>query len=64
MLSIGYTIGFLSENPDGMEKVIEDAGVNQPEGFWEPIFSWIENNYLAGITGIVIIFTIVGIFFY
>ncbi|MBY9007597.1 MAG: hypothetical protein KGD63_12675 [Candidatus Lokiarchaeota archaeon] len=64
MLSIGYTFGFLSENPDGLEKVIEDAGYVEQEGLWVPILSWVENNYLEGIIGIVIITLIVNIFFY
>ena len=28
ILSIGYTIGFLSEDLDGLERVVEDAGVS------------------------------------
>ena len=64
MLSIGYTIGFLSEDLDGLERVVEDAGVSETKNIWTPILSWIENNYIAGIVGIVLISTIVGGFFY
>jgi len=64
MLSIGYTLGFLSENPDGLERVLEDAGHEGGGDIWTPILSWIENNYLAGIIGIVLITLIVIGFFY
>ncbi|MBN1214065.1 MAG: hypothetical protein JXA99_01360 [Candidatus Lokiarchaeota archaeon] len=64
MLSIGYSLGFLSENPDGLERVLEDVGHEGEGDIWTPILSWIENNYLAGIIGIVLITLIVIGFFY
>ena len=64
LLTVGYSLGILSENPDGLEKVLETEGVSEPESFWTPILSWIENNYIAGILGIVIIFSLIALFFY
>ena len=58
MIALGFTIGILSENPDGLERVLID---NNDESWlenlpspWIPFLSWIQNEYIAGILGIVI----------
>ena len=63
MLAIGFTIGILSEDPDGLERALIDArGEEWLEGLespWKPIFGGIENNYIAGIIGILLIFIVI-----
>ena len=58
MITVGFTIGILSEDPDGLERVLIDArsekwveGLASP---WEPILGWIESDYIAGIIGIIL----------
>ncbi|MFX1302325.1 MAG: energy-coupling factor ABC transporter permease [Promethearchaeota archaeon] len=57
MLSVGFTIGFLSNDPDGLERVLIDQnGEHWLENLvsaWVPLFSWITNEYGAAILGIV-----------
>jgi hypothetical protein len=63
MIAIGYPLGILSENPDGLERVlIENNGESWLENLssvWTPFLSWIENNYIAAIIGVVmsVVFT-------
>ncbi|MHA1194985.1 MAG: hypothetical protein ACTSRH_02790 [Promethearchaeota archaeon] len=68
IMSIGYTIGILSEDPDGLEKVlITFRGESWLEGLvspWIPILSWIDNDYIAGIIGILLSTTIIVSVFY
>ncbi|MFX1327293.1 MAG: energy-coupling factor ABC transporter permease [Promethearchaeota archaeon] len=58
MIAVGFTIGILSEAPDGLERVlIEQNGESWLENLvspWVPIFSWITSDYGAAILGIVI----------
>jgi len=58
VIAVGFTIGFLSENPDGLERVLIDYyGEEWLENLfspWIPFLSWITNDYVAGIIGIVI----------
>ena len=58
VIAIGFTIGFLSENPDGLERVLIDyfgeEWVENLKSPWTPILSWITNDYVAGIIGIVL----------
>ncbi|MFX0056896.1 MAG: hypothetical protein ACFE85_08710 [Candidatus Hodarchaeota archaeon] len=58
MIAVGFTIGILSENPDGLERVlIDNNGESWLENLsspWIPLLSWIKSDYLAGIIGIVI----------
>ena len=58
VLTVGFTLGFLSENPDGLERVLIDYfGEEWLENLvspWTPILSWITNDYVAGIIGIVL----------
>ena len=63
MLAIGFTIGILSEDPDGLERTLIDArGEKWLEGLtspWEPLLGGIENNYFSGIIGILLIFVVI-----
>ena len=68
VIAIGYPLGILSENPDGLERVLIDyfgeswfENLNSP---WNPILGWIENEYIAGIIGVIIITVIMSSTFY
>jgi len=68
VLATGFTIGFLSENPDGLERVLIDTyGEEWLENLispWTPILSWITNDYVAGIIGIIFSITLmIGVFY-
>ena len=56
MIAIGFTIGILSEDPDGLERVLIDVrGEEWVEGLsspWDPIFGWIGNDYIVALIGI------------
>ena len=56
MLTVGFTIGILSEDPDGLERALIDAkGETWLESLpspWIPVLGWIESDYLAGLIGI------------
>jgi hypothetical protein len=67
VIAIGFPLGFLSGNPDGLERVIIDSKgepwLENLKTFWYPIFSWIENEYVAGIIGILLTLAIaIGLF--
>lgn len=72
MIAIGYPLGILSEDPDGLERVLIDQnGESWLEGLssvWIPFLSWIENNYIAAIVGVllsaVMIFAVFKLFAY
>jgi len=62
-MSIGFVLGFLSEDPDGLERSIIDATGGGEEGEawieslpspWDPILGWIENDYIAGLIGVLL----------
>lgn len=68
MITVGFTIGILSEDPDGLERVLIDArsekwveGLASP---WEPILGWIESDYIAGIIGIILSIVLIMSAFY
>ncbi len=68
VIAVGFTLGFLSENPDGLERVLID--INGEEWLenlfspWTPILSWVTNDYVAGIIGIVLSIAIMtGVFY-
>ena len=68
MIAVGFTIGLLSEDPDGLERVLIDA---QGEDFidelpspWDPYLGWIENEYVAGIIGTLLSATLIICPFY
>ncbi len=68
VIAIGYTIGFLSGDPDGLERALIDLkGERWLENLpspWTPILSGIENEYLAGIVGLVLSVAIITAVFY
>lgn len=58
LLSVGFTIGILSEDPDGLERTLisyrgEEWLENLPSA-WIPWLSWIESSFISGILGIMI----------
>ena len=68
VIAVGFTIGFLSENPDGLERVLIDYyGEEWLENLfspWIPFLSWITNDYVAGILGVVLsIAVLMGTFY-
>ena len=68
VLAVGFTIGFLSDHPDGLERVLIDFyGEEWLENLyfpWIPFLSWITNDYVAGIIGIVLSITVLMGTFY
>ena len=67
VIAIGFPLGFLSTDPDGLERTVIDAKgeewLENLGAFWYPILSWIENEYVAGILGILITLGIaIGLF--
>lgn len=64
MLSVGFTVGILSNAPDGLERVLEDSKVGETESFWTPFFSFITDEYVAGFLGIILAAVIIGGAFY
>ena len=68
MIAVGFSIGFLSEDPDGLERVIIDAkGEEYLEGLpqaWNPLLGWLESDYFAGIIGIVLSVVVMVSVFY
>ena len=58
LLAVGFTIGILSDDPDGLERSLIDArGEDWVEGLqspWDPILGGIENEFIAGIVGILL----------
>jgi hypothetical protein len=58
LLAVGFTIGILSDDPDGLERALidtkgEDWVENLPSP-WDPILGGIENEFIAGIVGILL----------
>jgi len=72
MITIGYPLGILSEDPDGLERVLIDQNseswLEELSSVWVPFLSWIENNYIAAIIGVllsaIIIFAVFKLFAY
>ncbi|MHA1933283.1 MAG: hypothetical protein ACW96X_12120 [Promethearchaeota archaeon] len=58
MISIGFIIGFLSNNPDGLERVLIDQygeeWLDNLASPWTPYLSWISNDYIAGFIGVIL----------
>ena len=69
LLSVGFTIGILSEDPDGLERVLisyhgEEWLENLPSA-WIPWLSWIESSYISGIVGVMIsVGLIISVFYF
>ena len=68
MLTVGFAIGILSEDTDGLERALIDArGETWLEGLpspWEPVLGWIESDYIAGIVGIILSIILIMSIFY
>lgn len=68
MIAIGFPLGILSQKPDGLERVLVDyKGDSWLENLfspWTPFLAWIENDYLAGIIGIILTTAIIISVFY
>ncbi|MFX1488028.1 MAG: energy-coupling factor ABC transporter permease [Promethearchaeota archaeon] len=67
MIAVGFTIGILSESPDGLERVLIDYDENllgNLQSSWIPLFSWVKDDYSAGILGTVISIAILSSIFY
>ncbi|MBY8984850.1 MAG: hypothetical protein KGD65_07280 [Candidatus Lokiarchaeota archaeon] len=68
MISIGFTIGFLSNNPDGLERVLIDQygedWVDNLVSPWIPLLNWISNDYFAGFVGFILTLGFIIAIFY
>jgi len=68
MLTVGFAIGILSEDPDGLERALIDAkGETWLESLpspWMPILGGIESDYMAGIIGILLSVVLMIAIFY
>jgi len=68
MIAVGFTIGILSDAPDGLERVLIDQhGESWLENLvspWIPLLSWITSDYGAAIVGIVLSVTLISSAFY
>ncbi|MFX0018631.1 MAG: hypothetical protein ACFFAK_09260 [Promethearchaeota archaeon] len=68
IIAIGYPSGILSENPDGLERVLIDyfgeSWLENLKSPWNPILGWIENQYIAGIIGVIFVAIIMSSTFY
>jgi len=68
VIAVGFTIGFLSNNPDGLERVLIDyygeEWVDNLFSPWTPILSWLNNEYVAGIVGTVLSIVVIMVAFY
>ncbi len=71
-LGVGFTIGILSNDPDGLERTLIDAMGGGEEGEawvedlvspWNPPLVNISNEYLVGIIGIISSFVIMFVIF-
>ena len=58
MIAVGFTIGVLSDAPDGLERVLIDQNgeswLDNLVSPWEPLLSWIKSDYGAAIIGIAV----------
>ncbi|MFX1503514.1 MAG: hypothetical protein ACFFDH_21300 [Promethearchaeota archaeon] len=67
-IAVGFPIGFLSNDPDGLERVLIDyhgeEWLNNLFSPWIPILSWLDNEYIAGIVGIILTIVIMMVAFY
>ena len=68
LLAVGFTLGILSDDPDGLERSLIDArGEDWFEGLkspWDPIFGGIENEFIAGVVGILLSVILMIFIFY
>jgi hypothetical protein len=67
MIAVGFTIGILSEAPDGLERVLIDYDenlLNNLEHSWIPLLGWVKSDYSIGILGIIISVIIMSSIFF
>jgi len=68
MIAVGFTLGILSDDPDGLERAIIDTRgedwIENLKSPWDPILGGIESDYLAGIIGILLSVTLMIAIFY
>ncbi|MFX1274166.1 MAG: hypothetical protein ACFFBP_00790 [Promethearchaeota archaeon] len=64
MMTFGYAIGILSGAPDGLERVMNDIGAEEPVSPFAPLLGFIENDYVIAILGISLIISITVVSFY
>ena len=69
LLSVGFTIGILSEDPDGLERTLisyyDDEWRENLPSAWIPWLSWIKSSYISGIVGIMIsVGLIISVFYF
>ena len=68
MIAVGFSLGILSEDPDGLERALIDARSEEwLEGLpsvWDPILGWIESDYIAGLVGIALSVSLMVAIFY
>jgi len=68
MIAVGFTIGILSDAPDGLERVLIDQNgeswLDNLVSPWIPLFSFITNEYGAAILGIVLSIIVMSSSFY
>lgn len=68
MISVGYMLGILSDDPDGLERVLIDykgkSWFKNLPSVWNPVLGGIESDYLVGIIGIVITVSLMMAVFY
>ena len=68
LLAVGFTIGILSDDPDGLERALIDTKgedwVEDLQSPWDPILGGIENDFIAGIVGILLSVALMIAIFY
>ena len=68
VLAVGFTIGILSDDPDGLERALIDTRgedwVEDLQSPWDPILGGIENDFIAGIVGILLSVVLMIAIFY
>lgn len=68
MIAVGFTLGILSDDPDGLERALIDTRgedwVENLKSPWEPILGGIESDYIAGIIGILLSLVFIIVIFY
>ena len=68
MIAVGFTIGILSEDPDGLERMLIDANgeewLESLPVYLQPILGWLSDDYVIAIIGISLtVIFIVGTFY-
>jgi len=68
MIAVGFTIGILSEDPDGLERVLIDANgeewLESLPVYLQPILGWLTNDYVIAIIGVSLtVVIIIGTFY-